>query len=344
MKKYIGLFILPLLIFIYLLHWSSNLPIEYDLLINKVNSPFSIQLFYSDLPMQTLKGFQVTSNEIRRSNNQLIAYTEGFTTTKNLSEPLKAINRFRQKQGLSSLPHIYQFYEDKYYYILASVGDLGNLYFYNKTSREVHIPNFDPSQSLGPMYTSHIRLVDDNYMILGGAVNSSNTYLYTVDLKNLALKDSYKLIGPSHAIASHHYTLDPLGQAIFISDYALQVFRTSSETPILLHLDFQADYILSNDHYSIALSIDNEQMHYALITTSLEIFSTGSLPLPNTHIEVIKGVLQDNYLYTISFDPTHKRYSNYLTIYDLTLNKMVYCLALQPYNDLALLDFELMIP
>ena len=81
-------------------------------------------------------------------------------------------------------------------------------------------------------------------------------------------------------------------------------------------------------------------LSYAIYKDDLGIIQTGQVNLPNKFVKLISYYIKDSILYTVTYDDTHPMYRNYITLYNLKNNNILYCLALKEIDSdhLALLD------
>lgn len=314
--------------------------LSYDVLLNVPSdiSDFNINLFYSDITMNATQGFKISKKTVSRLKADFKSYTEGFLPSVQYNTILSAINTFRKQLGESPLTYFHDYYEDKSLMIVSFTGGLENIYIIDKKSLKVRRLQYAKPDNLGNMYVSHLRRIDDTFVLLGGEVNSYHAFVYEIDADTFMVKSAVRLSTHPTAIREEHYTLDALGNAIFIGGNKLQVFSYKTHNFFDIPLNFNAHYVLSDKDKRIVLSLNIDSIHYALLDNSLRLSQIGNLSLPSTNTTLVKAFLKDNYLYLISYDNMNKLYKNHITCYNLLTNKMTYCLGLHQYGKRALLD------
>ncbi len=315
-------------------------PLRYDVLLNHLDktSDFKMQIFYSDISTNTIKGFEVSKNNVLPTKMRFKSYTEGFLPSKNMARILSTINAFRKDHEKPPLTYFHDYYEDTDLMIISFTGGLENIYIIDKQTWQVSTLQFDPSDNLGNMYVSHIKRIDDSFVLIGGEVNAYNAFIYTVDAASYSVTQVTRLPTHSSAVYEEHYTIDSRGNALFINNLGIDILTYQANQLSYKPLPFAVQYIFSNTSSTIALSLADDTAHYALFDESLNTSRLGRLTMPRANIVLVDAFLNDSILYMISYDPTSKRYSNYITLYDLTQDKLIYCLGLYPYPNLALLE------
>lgn len=336
---FIGLLVLALGILIFFLlapHLDSTV------LLNTLNETdaFKLTLFYSDVSMNKIEGFEASKNNIAHLNLRFQSYTEGFLPRSHTKNILSSINTFRKSRGENLLTYFHDYYEDDDWMIISFTGGLESIYFIDKETWVVSLLHYAEGDNLGKMYVSHIRRIADTFVLIGGQVNAYSAFVYTIDAKTHSVIKAKSLDTHTSAISEEHYTIDAQGNAVFISGNGMDILAYQSKTSAYQPLPFEAHYVFSSGVATFVLSLNTEILHYALLDNKLGLSHIGTLPLPNKNVIIVDAYLKDNYLYMLSFDPTHKLYRNYVTVYNIDSDKLIYCLALHQYKSLALLKGE----
>lgn len=340
MKKIIllGLFCTMLTAFLFFLIPKPVL--RYDILLNnlKASEDFKITLFYSDISMQVINGFEVSRDTLTSSTTRFTSYTEGFLPLKDAQYLLRLINTFRKTQGLSERFYFHDYYEEHNLAIVAFTGSLEDIYIVDKTNGLVSPLHALKSQNLGSMYVSHIKRLGDTFILIGGEVNAYNAFVYTIDAADYTVIDAKKLPTHPSAISEAHYAINSLGHAVFIGGNGIDILPYQASDALFKPLPFEAQYVFSSDSQTIVLSLKEATLHYALLDENLDRVRLGSLPLFSKNTDLVKAFLKDERLYLVSYTPSTNGYINYVTLYDLSTNKIIYCMGLRPYPNAALLD------
>ncbi len=339
MKKFY-LFIVFSILALGTISWFSfKPPLKFDILLDhlKADEDFQLNLFYSDIRMRNIQGFKASRSHITPLHSSLQSYTEGFLPSHDVQRILTLVNGFRKTQGKPPLSYFHDYYEDDALIIVSFTGGLENIYVISKTTWEVSPLRYNEQDNLGEMYVSHIKRIEDVFVLAGGRVSDYSAYIYTIDAFSYTVLTGTNIPTHPSAISDQHYTIDAAGNVLFIGGTSLDILPYASKTPINMPLLLEAQYIFSNVEDSVCLSLGADSLHYVLINSKLEIKKSGTLPLPNTDVLLIDAFIKNKHLYLITFDPSHKLYRNSIALYDLDTNKLIYCLGLYAYKDLALL-------
>ncbi|WP_070000467.1 hypothetical protein [Cellulosilyticum sp. I15G10I2] len=352
MKKYLLTFILCTLCTLCIIglsvfsYFMFNPSLGYDILLNTLNESddFKLTAFYSDISMDTIKGFEITPQNITPLKASFRSYTEGFLPSNHSKKIVSVINNFRKNNTEPPLTYFHDYYEDSDVMIISFTGDLDHIYRIDKQTWQVSTLQYNPSDNLGHMYVSHIKRIADTFVLIGGEVNAYNAFIYTIDTASFTVLQAHKLPTDPSAIYEQHYTIDSRGNSVFISGKGLDILPYQTSQMRHTPLPFEAQYVFSSTSNTIALSLTSDSIHYALLDESLSTIDSGSIPLPNEGVLLIDAFLSNNILNLVGYDPINKRYKNYIALYDLTADKLIYCLGLHEYTNLALLDAELHLP
>lgn len=302
---------------------------------NLQGQPFNLQLIYSDIGLDTIQIYDVTPNQFLVDDSLYESFTEGFISSEKNNMLLETVNQFRSLQNLNAISYYYNYIETAHYDFLALSDGLDALYIINKTTGEVQTPLFDLPYASEKQYVYHIKESTDAIYILTAKSNSYDAYLYHLDQETLSITDSKKITPSSLAVQRNQYALSPNGTTFFIDHNKLLV--ESLTESYSLPLSFTPTEIHFEDGQLYTFSLSNLFLSYTVFNNMLEVVTTGELNLPNKRVSLVDTSLDDMILYTITYDASHPLYRNYLTLYNLSTSKMIYCLALKENNALALL-------
>lgn len=301
---------------------------------------FQLKLFYTDPAMEHLKSLLLTSHDLSVNNEALAPYTEGFLPQETNKRLLEAVNTYRQEQSLAPLTYFYHYQEVGDFAFVSSSEGLNALYFVNLNTLEISVPHIKSEEAYNPQYVYHIQEVNNIYYILTAGVNNLKARLYAFSPSTLDLTLVGALTTDTTALSSKQYALDTSGNAIFTHKNGLKFLTTTGLKS--LDLSFTPEQIISSKDIIGALTIQNGTLLYALVNSQLELLDTGSLTLPSTDLSLINSFIQNDLLYTITYDQEHPIYRHYVSIYSLTTKTSVFCVGLSDYDGLALLQAELL--
>lgn len=321
----------------------SKTKLSSSLILDKLNakSP-EITLYYSDISGKKIKPYRLYNNNVTPLENKYIAYTEGFLPKSKYSFYMNILSEFANSQGISLPSSLHDFYEDDRFVVMSFSGNLDDIYVIEKNNLRVHTLSYKEQLDLGPMYISHVQVVDDLLILLGGEANSYNAFVYKVYLPTFEVVDAIRLAVHPSAISDKHFTLTSDGQAAFINGTNLKVYDILEDTYQLIFLDLEATDVISINNTLIALGNSSSGTSYSVIDTTQDSIITQTLTLPATTCQVVKLLADSNYLYIISYDPQYKRFMNYLSIYEISTGNLVYTLGLTSHQPYALLNGDLL--
>lgn len=322
--------------------FTSTKKINETVFINQLqgDEDFKLRLIYADSSMQEIQSFICSPKGLTPSNEALTAYTEGFLPKALHDSLLESVNDYRAAKGLVPLHYFYQVKLIGDYAFAASSDGLDNLYFIHVATNKVQVPQLTSQAASEPQYVYHIQQVDNKYFILTAGVNSLMARLYTFSPFSLQLNLVGTLKTDKTAVSSSQYALDTLGNALFTHTNGIEVLNTSGSQH--LSLSFTPQELVSSQNTTLAVGVENDMLFYALISPELKVLDTGRLSLPHTATTLVNSFLQEDLLYTITYDTSHPLYRHYISIYHLPTQTLIFCEALSGYNDLALLKAELL--
>lgn len=321
--------------------------VEASVLINHLeNTSFHLQMIYGNINMQDIQVYDVTSDQFSIHETPYTSFTEGFIA-KDLNETLLAcVNQFRALQKMKAISYYYQYTETDHYYFISLSDGLDTLYIIDKLTYKVYTPyvktcydnaSDDPTTHLTEkQYVYHIQESADALYVLTAKSNSYHAYLYQIDKQTFELIGFKEILPSSLAVYSDHYALSATGVAFFIEEKGLQV--ESLNNSYHLPLTFSPTHLYLQKGQPYVLGLSKQTLDYMVFDENLSTFKTGSLPLPNQDVHLLTTWLSDSLFYTVTYDPNHPVYGNYLTLYDLSTGKILYCMGLKRSIDLTLLD------
>lgn len=297
-------------------------------------------LYYADLSGKKVRSYIPTHKGLNAETKKSISYTEGFMPQSTYTFYYELLENFTQENHLPLPTALHQFYEDEDLVVLAFSGTLKDLYIIEKDTGRVHPLSYSKTLDLGAMYVSHIQKVDTTLLILAGEQESYSALLYKVHLPTFEVVDAIKIPTHPSALSQLHYTLTSSGEAIFINGNMLKAYDTFADTYRFIPLDYTASAVIPTTEGIISLGQFKELLYYTLFDTNLTPIKHNTLTLPSPTSAPVTMLYQDQLLYIASFDPQGTRYTNYLTIYDITTGEMLYSLGLKHFATYALLDFS----
>ena len=320
---------------------------EPSIIINQLlNTSFHLQMIYGSTDLQDIQVYDVTPWQFKLHDIPYTSFTEGFIPSALNETLLACVNQFRSLQKLAPISYYYHYAETDHYYFLSLSDGLDTLYIINKRTHEVYTPSLSSScKNTSDKIAAHmdekqyvydVKEGIDTFYVLTAKANSYAAYLYHFDKQTFTLT-GFKKISPSClAVYPHHYALSSNGTSFFISEDGIQVesLITSYEIP----LSYPPTHLYYEEGQLYALGLSDQTLDYTLFDNQLNPLQTDSLSLPNSKVSLISAFLSDALLYTITYDATHPVYGHYLTLYDLSTGKIVYCMGLKRHSSLALLD------
>ena len=321
---------------------ASSTLIETSVIINNLsNTSFHLQMIYGSMDLQTIKAYDVIPTELTLNQTLYTSFTKGFISSSLNETLLEHVNQFRYLHHLKPITYYYDFSETEQYYFISLSDGLDTLYRIDKQTYEVRTPYQNLSDEASHVmhqkqYVYHIQEDFNALYILAAESNSYTAYLYRLDKKTLELIDFQKITPSSLAVYPDHYALASNGMAFFIEEEGLQV--ESLDDSYHLTLPFSPTHIYFQEGQLYVLGVAEQVLNYVLLDHTLTVSKKGTLSLPNPNIHLLTTWLSDSILYTITYDPNHLLYGNYVTLYDLTTQKILYCMGLKRSIHLTLLD------
>ena len=315
---------------------STSNTIKGSLLINRLyDAPLNLTLIYSDFEGMTTRPYQVTASKITPIQTSYAHYTEGFIETDRSDKLLEAINTYRVFQNLAPITYYYNYIELDGFAFISLIDDLDALYIVNLSNFEVTCPAFDSHFAKERQYVYHIVEGENAYYILTAQANSYDAFWYALDKDDFNLVASKQILPPSRAVSRNQYALDTHGNAYFIGTNSVQMV-TATDEYIHIPLNFNPDLLYYTNDKLYVFSLSELFLSYASYSEEIGIVDYGQFNLPNKFVSLVSLSIKKDTLYTVTYDPTHVLYRNYITLYNLENQHMLYCLALKPYPNHAL--------
>lgn len=334
--KKISFNLLLILLIILLIHpiGSTTSPF-YTVLINDLKeTPLCLNLYYIT-PNEHIVTYQLIANTLIPQHTPMIHFTESFLSLSLYHSALKQINKC-----LIPIPvhkDFYNYYQDAHYKILIPIGPLSQTYFLD--SRNYHVRTANTGTfPLPPFYLNHIRYHKGLYYLLGDTVNAYEGDLYTLDATTLNVLHYTHFRTSPLTIYKQHSALTQDGHAFFILENGLGHIDSSHTLPQTLPLSFTPQYVLADCANVLAFRLTPSTLHYSTLNSQGQLLTTAQLPLPEANLFPVRALLQDSYLTLLTATTNHPIYGNYILVYDLNHQKLIYCCALSHFSPYTLLD------
>ncbi|MEG0325119.1 MAG: hypothetical protein RR618_01185 [Cellulosilyticaceae bacterium] len=331
--------ILCLLTFILLINHNT---LKSDVIINKLQVEIPMPtLYYSDISAKKILPYTIENHKLTLSKEKMIPFTEGFLSKDKYNFYMAILKTFAASREISLPKYFHDFYEDEKFVVISFSGDLKDVYIIEKNNLRMHLLNYATPLNLGPMYVSHIQVVDNYLIILAGEAESYNALIYTIYLPTFSVVDAVRLATHPTAIKDTHYTITTTGQCVFINGSGLKVYDPLNATYKLINLDFTPTRVMSYQDSVIALGESTDAFKYAVLDSHYKISTTGELTPPAPNSTIVDTLTYEDNLYIISYDTHYSRYPNYLSIYNLRNSELLYALGISSNKPYALLEGSL---
>lgn len=299
---------------------------------------FDLRLFYSDLTLSQIQTYEVNHQHVTPIDTAYSSYTEGFIEEHKNTQILDAVNHYRLSHNLPPISYYHNYEEANGYGFLSLAEGLDSLYIIRLATHEVFTPSLNVDYALEKQYVYHVCYGNHTYYLLTAKANSYEAYWYALSPDDFHIIRSKKLMPPSKATKRNQYALDSEGNAYFVSNNSL--FIATKQENITLPLQFNPEVVFFANDQIYALSASELFLNYAIYDEDFGLIRSGQVNLPNKFVRLVSWTIQDSTLYTITYDSEHPLYRNYITLYDLSSNNILYCQALKDpsSHSLALLD------
>lgn len=328
--------LLCLLLFILLIRSHS---LKSTVIIDKSTGDLPIPtLYYSDVSAKKILPYTLQGNKLVLSKEKMIAFTEGFLPKDKYDFYMDILQKFAAPQNITLPKYFHDFYEDEELVVISFSGELKDIYIIEKNNLRVHPLNYSEPLDLGPMYVSYIQVVNDYLIILAGEANAYNALIYKVYLPTFGVVDAVRLSTHPSAIEDKHYTITTEGKCVFIHGNGLKVYDALESTYKLVNLDFTVTGVINYQNSVLALGESTNHFKYALLDENYNLIATGELTPPAPNSTIVESFTADDYLYIMSYDANYRRYANYVSVYKLLSNELIYTLGIGPNKPYALLE------
>lgn len=300
---------------------------------------FNLQLIYGTVDLGQIEVFNAAPSVLIESSPSYTSFTEGFIPCEKNELLLNMINVYRNLNNLEPITYYYNYIETAAYDFVSLSDGLGSVYIINHETGEVSTPIYDVPFASEKQYVYHITEGDDAFYILSAKANSYEAFWYRLDKNNFNVTAAKRLMPPLTAYTKNQYALDSTGTSYFAGNTNLYV--VSDDETYSIPLGFTPDELHYHENLLYAFSVSELFLNYAIFDEDLQSIMTGYVNLPNKEVRLVDSLLEQQVLYTITYDDHHPVYRNYLTLYDLNKGEMIYCIALKENHNLALLDIEI---
>lgn len=314
---------------------SMFMPLETPLLTNPTyQASFNIQLFYGDKRSPQVETYTISSNQLTYEQTPYISFSEGFMEVNKNQLLLNAVNKYRKDHDLEDITSYYNYQELEGYGFLSLTDGLHTLYRIDLDTYEVSCPTIDDKLTTYNQCVYHITSDNDHYYILAKQIDERKVIIYTINKDTFKLCTMREIETPKTAYYRQHYALDDKGNVYFIEED--HMIMSNAHATVHLPLTFEPEVLYYADNQIYALSTSHLFLNYATFNTESTLLDLGQMNLPNKFVSLVSLEIKDSVLYTLTYDTLHPLYRNYLTLYDLNTNNMLYCLAFNAPQDMEL--------
>lgn len=318
---------------------AKNLPsfsifnaLEAPLLANPIHKvSFNVQLFYGTMASSQVETYTISPDQLTCEQTPYMSFSEGFIETSKNEKLLEAVNHYRLRQGLECITSYYNYQELEGYGFLSLTDGLHTLYRIDLSTYEVLCPTFNQPLDTTHQCIYHITADNDHYYVLAKQNDENKVILYALNKDLFSLCTLQDITVSKAARYKQHFALDHTGNLYFIEED--HVVITNAYRTMYLPLSFEPEMLYATDDAIYALSTSNLFLNYATFNEKGLILESGQVNLPNKFVSLVSLEIQDHILYTLTDDALHPLYRNYLTLYDLNRNHMLYCLAFNPPSE-----------
>lgn len=312
--------------------------IKGPVLIDRLQSnTFNLPLIYSNITTQHIEVFDVAPATLSLNTLSYTSFTEGFISVEKNNQLLSLINLYRSTQDLEPISYYYNYIETDHYDFVSLSSGLDSLYIINQLTGEVTTPHFTTSNAEEKQYIYHIVETEDAFYILAAKANSYEALWYCIDTSTFNVIAHKSFVPPLSAVKRNQYALDSEGTAYFVGDHSLYIISLTDSYSI--PLSFTPDELYWEHGQLYAFGVSELFLNYVILDCHLQTNASGRVNLPNREVSLVDSFLDNNMLYTITYDVNHPLYRNYLTLYNLDTSQIIYCRALKANHELALLGF-----
>lgn len=314
-----------------------------ELIINEQNNVdlSDISILSADLSYKQIYSFSLDNQSLTSSKQQFVPYSEGFIEKDKFIEYQTIFS-----QNAQPLTSTFQdYYETELFTFFALPGDLAKFRILENTTGKLYSIGLPQEVYLHSMYVSDMKVVENQLIILAGEAMSYHALIYVVDLNTLEVTDWKRLETHPSALNSMHYTLTDDGIALFISGNALQIYNPLEDTLVHQSLSFEAEGVIYDKQHVLVYDLQEDRFNYILLEeenlllTDTSVIS-DSLALPSSSAKVLDLSLESDLLYVLLEDFSAPRFKNYLSVYNLNTQEMIFCLGIGDSSPLILTQFK----
>ncbi len=248
--------------------------------------------------------YTLVDNEFLATPEEYIRFTEGYIQK-------DTYDNYRSLLDDYDPTYLHEVYEDEQRIIFCYVS---GVYIIDKYSKEV-------SEIDCKLYISHVRIVDEQIILLGYKPHSTEAMAIYVSLDNFEIIDTIIFDG-NETPHQYDFTISANGEILLLDNNLLTVCNNYDTIPLLLKMD----YILNSGSNIVLLNSDLDLM--ILDENFNEIF-VGEVPRPCEESTLVDIMVSDDYLSIVSFDHTQAKFPNYICTYDLTEPKLISAIGLK---------------
>lgn len=304
------------------------------LILNKMDTlPSDLpKLFFSDISLKKPISYRLSEDVLMPLDDVYVPYTEGFINRTLYEKIYSIFNQYNP--SIPSNFHDYYLYNDLA--VVAFTGGLENIYLIDLPSSVVFPLLFEESENLGDMYVSHMQVVEDKLIILGGEAHSYSSLIYTVDFKTGEVLSSKRLPTHPSALYEEDFAILSSGECIFVAGNTLKRYNPFSDTTTTMPLPFESTRVLAYEDTGLVFGESEGRLEVLSLDGNIH----TTLKMPVIDYRIVDLIAQDQFLYMALFDPAATRYPNYFSIYNLKTGEWLYALGIESLQNQALLFID----
>lgn len=317
---------------------SNSLPFLRTTIIEKEQAPanWEFELFYSDIDLSSVSKVNYSEDSLLLDNHVLTPYASGFLEQSYFNRLNELVNSHRTNLGLPPINSMFSHHKLSETTIISTSSGLDNLYIIDETNNTVLSPILNSSSALLPQYVYEVIEDQSAYYILTAGVNNLDARLFSLSKESNSLSEVWNLTTDKTALSDMQYALLNSTTGLFTNSHGIQVSNGN-----LIPLDFTPEFLFNDNLNTACVKITDDKLLVSLIDNlTLSLIKDISFNALSPNLDIIDGLLDNNYLYLFTYDSNHPTYRYYLNIYNLDTNELVLCEALSDYNNLRILDIN----
>ena len=294
---------------------------------------FKLELFFSN--ETGVRAFSIDKTHITEQGSDFLRYNHGVLPSDKYELFLHNINEYRKEHDLSPITSFDNYFETDDYEFVSTNKGLDELYIFNKITEELMVPDYNLSYADYAQYVYHVTEGKDDIYLLTSNVKSHQTYWYMLNKSTLKITGSKQL----HRSASSptDCAMDNDGVAYFVNSGVKSISVVPTiQKPYTIELVFLPDAVKYDNQTLYTYSSSDLFFTISAFDKDLKPLFTKNVNLPNQEATLIDIALEGNILYTATNDDLHPIYQNYITVYDLNSEKMIFCRSLKKMDELSL--------